>query len=307
MRDTRSLLLVLLSIGLVGTWVYHLYDKSIYSQRHTEVFVKDSAAIADGVRDSLLKNYTQTINNLGSQLDSTINSSDSAKDQLHAKLNEIYRLRNQIKMILENRNASKEDLATARKKIIELQGKVTSLSNENISIDQDRKVLSTTLDKVNNDVKTLEQNLKHLDDENKTLNEKVKTASTFIVSELKFSAVSTGGLRDQETKLARKTDKFVISFNVQNNISDYKKADLYVVVTQPNGDVLRNTVWDSGNFITRDGIRKEFTIKLIFDYTAAEQKAILFSLETEISQKGIYTMQVWHNGIMVGQSEKTLR
>ena len=307
MKDTKSLLLILLSIGLIGTWVYHLYDKSIYSQRHTEVFVKDSAAIADGVRDSLLKNYSETINDLGSRLDSTISRSDSTKNQLNAKLNEIYDLRNQISSILKNRYSNRGDLKVARKKISELQEKVSDLNNQNISIDEERKQLNATLDKVNGDVKTLEQNIKLLGDQNKDLTEKVKVASTFMTSELKFAAISTGGIKEQETKLVRKTDKFVISFNVQNNISDYKDATVYVVITQPNGDVLHNTVWDSGTFETHNGTKKDFTVKLKFDYVAGEQKQLLFSLEADINQKGKYTMQVWHNGFMIGQSEKTLK
>ena len=61
MRDIKSLLLVLLSAGLILTWVYHLYDKTMYSQRRTEVYIKDSIAVAEGIQDSLYKLYNSTI------------------------------------------------------------------------------------------------------------------------------------------------------------------------------------------------------------------------------------------------------
>ncbi|MBK6383861.1 MAG: hypothetical protein IPF69_10420 [Chitinophagaceae bacterium] len=71
MKDTKSILLGMLSVGLVGTWVYHLYDKTQYSQRRTEVYIKDSIAVAQAVQDSLQRIYSHTINNLGAELDST--------------------------------------------------------------------------------------------------------------------------------------------------------------------------------------------------------------------------------------------
>ena len=92
MRDTRSLLMVLLSVGLVSTWVYHLYDKSQYSRQKMEAPGKDSAAVAESVRDSLQKIYSATINTLDTKLDSTKTGADSLKNQLDVKLGEINRL-----------------------------------------------------------------------------------------------------------------------------------------------------------------------------------------------------------------------
>jgi len=64
MRDIKTLLLALLSTGLVATWVYHLYDKTIYTSQKREVYIKDSIAVAEAVRDSLQKIYSSTKNEL---------------------------------------------------------------------------------------------------------------------------------------------------------------------------------------------------------------------------------------------------
>jgi hypothetical protein len=111
----------MLSVGLVGTWVYHLYDKTQYSQRRTEIYIKDSMAVAEGIRDSLQKIYTSTINDLDTRLDSTRTTADSIKVQLDVKLGEIYKLKGEIDNILKNRGATKADLQLARQKIAELQ------------------------------------------------------------------------------------------------------------------------------------------------------------------------------------------
>lgn len=55
MKDIKGFLLVMLSVGLVGTWVYHLYDKTQYTTNRKEIFIKDSIAVAEAVQDSLQK------------------------------------------------------------------------------------------------------------------------------------------------------------------------------------------------------------------------------------------------------------
>jgi hypothetical protein len=50
--------------------------------------------------------------------------------------------------------------------------------------------------------------------------------------------------------------------------------------------------------------RKNYTRKIKFDYEKGEQKHLLFSIDTERCQKGVYTFQVWHNGIMIGRQQK---
>ena len=121
----------MLSVGLVGTWVYHLYDKTQYSQRRTEVYIKDSIAVAQAVQDSLQRIYSHTINNLDAELDSTKSTAGQLQGQLSTKLVEINKLRTEIASILKRNNFKKEDLDLARKKTVELQQLVAELQNKN--------------------------------------------------------------------------------------------------------------------------------------------------------------------------------
>lgn len=177
----------MLSVGLVGTWVYHLYDKTQYVSRRTEVFIKDSTAVAQAVQDSLQRIYTHTINNLDAELDSTKSTAGLLKGELNTKLSEIYRLRTEIAAILKRNNFKKEDLDLARKKTIELQQLVAELQSKNTTIEEEKKQITDVLDKVNVQVKSLEGNVQKLDQENKVLTEKINQASAFVASELKLS------------------------------------------------------------------------------------------------------------------------
>ncbi len=297
----------MLSLGLVGTWVYHLYDKTQYSQRRTEVYIKDSIAVAQGVQDSLQKLYAHTINNLEAGLDSTKSTAGLLQGELSTKLAEINRLRTEIAAILKRNNFKKEDLDLARKKTAELQQLVAELQNKNTSIEEEKKQITAVLDKVNVQVKDLEGNVQKLGQENKVLTEKVNLASAFIASGLKLSAVMVKNNKEQETNQVKKTSKLVLSFTVQNNVTDYENADIFVVITRPDGFILKNEdVWEATTINLQNGNRINFTRRVRFEYHKGDAKQLLFTLNAEEYLKGTYTLQVYHNGYMIGQTMKTL-
>lgn len=305
-KDIKSLLLVLLSIGLVSTWIYHIYDKTIYSQRRTEVYIKDSAAVADAIKDSLTKIYSTTISDLDYQLNSSQVNADSLKIRLDDKVKEINQLKMEIAGILNKQGFSKSDLRLARQKINELQQRVDELNGENLSMENEKKQLSTVLEQLILNADTLQRNIRRLSDENQSLTEKVSLASIFIASEVKIDAIDVRGASEGFTSKAKKTDKFVASFVVQNRIAQFINAELTTVLIQPDGQTLQSTVWDSGSFDTKNEGKKNYTRKIRFDYTKGEEKHLLFSIDTEKCQKGIYTFQLWHNGILIGRATKTL-
>ena len=306
MKDIRSSLLVMLSVGLIGTWIYHLYDKTQYSQQRHEIYIKDSAAVADGIRDSLQKIYSATITGLDTQLSATKTNADSLKTKLEGKLTEIYKLRNDITSILKNRNATKADLETARQMINELQQKVNDLKDQNSSMEEEKIRLTGILDQLNEDMKGMEQNIKRLGDENRVLTEKINLASVFVASDLRFYAVTLKNQKEIETNQAKKATKFILSFTVQNHFTENNAADMFIVVAQPDGQTLKFSVWESGVFDTRNEGKKDYTLKIHFGYEKGESKNLLYSLNADTYEKGTYTMQVYHNGIRIGQTTTLL-
>ncbi len=306
MRDTKSLLLVLLSFGLVGTWIYHLYDKTKYSKQRTEIFIKDSIAVAEGVQDSLHKLYSSTINNLDAELDSTKSNAGQLKGELGNKLSEINRLKAEIAAILKKNNVKKEDLELARKKTTELQLLVQELTSKNNTVEEEKQQISTALDNVNIQMKNMEGNVQQLTNENKVLAEKVTIASTFNASEISLTPVAVKNDKEKETSVADKVSKLVVSFAVQNNISEEPVSEVYIIITQPDGKVLKTDVWDAFSIDTRKEGKKSYTRKVRFEYEKGESKKLLFSLNADDYMKGNYKLQVYHNGYMIGQTNKVL-
>lgn len=313
MRDAKSLLLllvslllVLVSFVLIWTWGYRFYNKSDEYKVNAKIVLTDSNSLANRIRDSLQKIYDETLYKLDSQLDSTLINSDSLKAQLEVKLSEFFRLSNEIKAILKDRS-SNTNLNVAKQKLGELQNKAEDLKEKNQVVENENQKLGTILEQLNKSGKGTEKNVKPTNTETGLSTEKNNNPiyAVFTASDLKLAAIMTGNDPDAETTVAEKTAKLVGSFTVVNNISQLSNVDMMVIVLQPNGTVLKNSEWDSGSFNTSDG-KKIYSYKLSFNYSKGEQKRLIFTLKPERFQKGTYSMQVYHNGIMIGKILKTL-
>ena len=313
MKDAKSLLLLLLSIGMVSTWIYHLYDKNQAQNKAANVLVKDTSAIdtsgiANAIKDSLQKFYASTVTGIDDKVDSARTDVDSLKGQLGSRLTEIANLRTEIGGILSNRKATKAELAEARDKIKDLRQKIDEMTAQNTSMESDRKKLNDEMDQLNVQMKNMEENVNKLNTQNRELNDIVNSASTLTASEINFSIIDVNAStnKEMETSKAKKANKIVISFLAQNAIAQYKSTEIYVVVTDPEGNILINSVWSSGNFDTKKEGTKTFTRKLNFEYERNEQKRLVFSLDYTNFTKGTYNMQIYHNGVLIGTSSKTL-
>ena len=303
MKDNKSILLAFLAAGLVITWIYHIYDKSQYSNHTREVFVKDSIAVAEAVSDSLRIYYTRALDQLGVEKLQIDSSNSSLKGELGQRVTEINKLRDEIGIILKRKNLSQADLNEAKTKINDLQSRIENMRRENTSLAEERTKLNGVLAQLNGEMNSLQQNMEKVSAENKDLTQKINDASVFIASEIKFAAVNVkADEKESETTQQKKANKFVTSFTVQNNILDLESAEVIVVITDPSGKSLNTEVWDAGSFETKTDGRKIYTLRVKFEYNKGEAKRLIFSLEPNSFEKGTYKLSLYHNGIRIGES-----
>jgi len=303
MRDNKTILLAFLAAGLVITWIYHIYDKSQYSNHTREVFVKDSMAVAEAVSDSLRIYYTRALDQLGVEKLQIDSSNSSLKGELGQRVTEINKLRDEISIILKRKNLSQADLTEAKTKINDLQSRIENMRKENTSLVEERTKLNGVLAQLNGEMNSLQQNMEKVSAENKDLTQKINDASVFIASEIKFAAVNVkADEKESETTQQKKANKFVTSFTVQNNILDLESAEVIVVITDPSGKSLNTEVWDAGSFETKTDGRKIYTLRVKFEYNKGEAKRLIFSLEPNSFEKGTYKLSLYHNGIRIGES-----
>ncbi|MBI2730970.1 MAG: hypothetical protein HYX40_09505 [Sphingobacteriales bacterium] len=315
-KDSRSLLMLLFPIGLLFLSLVILFGlgfRFYFKGNNNEVIpitAKDAVAVTTTVRDSLQKIYKATITELDSRLDSIWNNTDTIAGNLQVRLNEFYKLRKEITTLLKT-GTTNADFSLASNKIGELQKKVEELSKRNQDVEDENKRLKDLLTQLNTKTKKNEPVTVVTTEENKPIPEKntntaINAANlNFTASDIKLAAVKIADEKEEETTDAEEAEKFVATFVVKNNYNEYNNTEVDLVVTQPDGQVLQPSAWESGTFTTREG-KKIYSRKMRFDYLKGENKRLRLSLSAEKLQPGNYILQLYHNGTLIGRAAKQL-
>lgn len=311
MKDKKlSLLLVVLSIALlisltlIGIIAYnYFYANRNKANAKPNLLLKDAKAVADSKRDSLHKIYTKTISNVETPFDSSWKNPDTVNKNLTVKLEEYYKLKDEIAAILKN-NYSAKDLDSARLKIEELQKKIEELRNKTWQVEMENQRLNAVVKKLSNNLKVQYQGVKNKSSQTKILFEKVEPAPNFNASNLRLSALGINADNEYETTEASQTEKIAGWFTIRNNSTQNGSADILVVVLQPDGRVLQSA-WGGGTFDSPSG-KKIYSCKIPFNYKRGETKPLKFSINADDFTKGNYTVQLYQNGIIIGRNSKTL-
>jgi hypothetical protein len=139
--------------------------------------------------------------------------------------------------------------------------------------------------------------------EKNNVNTTTANTPTATAGDLHLFTVAENNNKEFETSYAEDAEKMIGTFSL-NNLSDNTNTEVMVVVLQPDGKVVKNSVWESGTFETKQG-KKVYSRKISFD-GAQKDKQINFSLTPDNFVKGEYTLQVWYNGRMIAKTFKTL-
>jgi uncharacterized small protein (DUF1192 family) len=301
-NNTRNILIGLLAAGLLGTWGYVLYDKN----KTQEVIQVKSAEVttAATARDSVQTIYNDAL----SRLDSLVGSNNSLTGQLTDRQTEIVRLKNEINKIVNNRNASSADLKRARTLIATLNGKISGLEAEVARLMGENQQLATTNTVLSNEKVRLTTDLQTTTQQKEELSQKVDVGSTFAVSNFTIRGIDEKkNGKEKETDRAKKVNKLIVTFDIENRITQSGPSDLYVIVSGPDGQVINNASMGSGTVSTRNDGDRTFTSKVSTEYEQGTHKTISVPLRQDKFQTGDYKIEVYHNGFKIAEGVRNLR
>ncbi len=258
----------------------------------------------EALRDSLQNLYAATVQNLDENFKTSRSSADTLTKDLDMKLAEFDKLKSDINNILKDKSPN-VNLGEAMLKIEELQAKVSALRNRNTDVEAENKKLQALLQLLIAKEKANAGQTVFADDKLKAnfKNTDAGKPANVTAAEIRFFAVATNNNKETETSDADEAEKIIGSFSIKNN-KPKNNTELMVVVLQPDGKVVRNSVWESGVFETKDG-KKIYSRKIIFDPETNESQ-FNFSLNPERFLKGEYSMQIWCNGSLIGRMSKIL-
>ena len=308
MKDGRSVLLLLLSIGLLSTWFYHLYEKNQYSNKIRKEFVTDTAKIVEAMKDSLQKMYASGVNEMGDTIDPYSRMPDSIANEPDTSLTEIMQLRNDISRILSDENIDKKQLRLAEIKMRGLHGRIDRILIASGTSGDNRKRLTNELDELTRDLKKVQRNRPFPDAQQRIAGTTFDSGSPLYTSNLRLAFAGDDDSAGSETEdsAANDTHKMIVSFTAEYSDPLTPHTDVFVVITDPEGATLTDEKWDSGIFNTAKEKDKPFTRKIKVDYNNGERKRLILSFSYDRFIKGTYTVRLYHHGMMIGKISKTL-
>jgi cell division protein FtsB len=204
----------------------------------------------------------------------------------------------EIRKILNDKKATATELAKAKTMIAELNGQITSLQADVARLTGENEVLTTANNSLKQEKADLETNLTTRTSEKEALE---KSASNIRVTPLNDKK----GGKEKETTKAKKVDKLVVSFDVENRIAKSGPADMYLIVTAPDGKVISQGAATTLN--TREDGDKPFTAKVPVEYEQGKRKNIQFPIQQEGFMTGDYKIEIYHNGFKIGEGVRSLK
>jgi len=301
-NNNKNILIGVLAAGLLGTWGYFLYDKNTSNEKIQVSQNQTTTSMSQ--RDSVQLLYNDAL----TRLDSITGNNNSLQGQLGERQSEITKLKNEINSILRNKNATQAELKRAKSLINELNGKIENLEAEVARLTGENQQLAASNTQLTEEKGVLEQNLQTTTTEKTELAGTVDVGSTFSASNIQITPLkekSSG--KEKVTTNAKRVDKLVISFDVENRIAKSGPADMYVIVTAPDGNVISDASMGSGTLTTRADGEKPFTSKVSLEYEQGTRKTVQIPLRQDKFQTGNYKIEVYHNGFKIAEGTRSLK
>lgn len=291
--------------------LYHFYYKipvpapATVTTPASKPAAKDSLKVVPSLADTFFRaSISDTSRPLG-YMDAARQDVDLLKDNLESKLEDFYRLRNEIKGLLDHRDTLALTAAN-NQKIKELQEKIAALRFVNMDVEKENKRLNALLNQLKSERQTVKPTPPIVSRVQSAVPEKNnETGNLFLLYDLRFSAIDARGGQETETNKADQAEKLSGSFRVKTQVIDNGEAELVVMVIKPDGSILQQSAWEAGVFDTPDG-KKVYSKKLRFEYNRGEPKQLRFLLEAEKLERGNYTLKIYHRGRLIGKINKIL-
>jgi hypothetical protein len=301
---TKNIVIAVLAAALIGTGTYAIVDSNkssgVIQQQQTQI-----ATVSDEKSD-VQKSFDASLVRLDSM--KTVNTNIQGKLDVSNK--EIDKDKAEIRTILNKKNATAAELHKAKDLIASLNGKITDEEAQIAQLTKDKEQLTADKQQLTQDKEQLTQDLTTTTAQNQVLSNKVDVASTLNASNIVITPVKVkGNGKEKETTTAKRVDKLMISFNVDNRIATPGPTDVYVQITGPDGKVITTNA-ASGTFTTRENGDQSFTAKVPVTMDSSYgKKNVEFAITPSSSHftEGSYKIQIYQNGFVIGEATQELK
>jgi hypothetical protein len=301
-KSNKNLLIGILAAGLLGTWGYLLYDKNKSGETLQVAQTQSENYMTQ--RDSLKLLYDDA----EMRLDSITGANNNLQGEKSTLQKQIDANKSEIRRILNDKNATAADLKRAKSMIADLNNQIASLEAEVSRLTGENQELTANNTQLTSEKQVLEQNLQTSSAEKEALATTVDVGSTFSASNIQITPVNEKKSgKEKTTSSAKRVDKLVVSFDVENRIARSGPADMYIMVTAPDGKVVTDASLGSASLTTRTDGDKQYTTKVPVEYEQGTRKQVSFPIRQTDFQRGDYKIEIYHNGFKIGEGIRTLK
>jgi len=289
-----------LAAAVIGLGAYTVYDKN----KNTEVIHQQETQIAkvSDEKSDIQVSFDASL----ARLDSMTTANTGLSSQLADKNKEIEKTKAEIRSILNKKNATAGELARAKKLIAGLNDKITTLEADVARLTQDNQTLTNDKVVLTQEKEKLTTDLTATTEAKVNLEKKVDVASTLNASNIVITPVNVKkNGKEKVSSTAKRVDKLLVSFDVNNRIAQPGATDVYVVVIGPDGNPVSA---GTETFTTREEGDKSYTAKLPVEIETAKSKNVEFAFAPGSNfQQGSYKIMIYQNGFLIGQGVRELK
>jgi len=302
-KDYRGLIIGLLAIGLLGTWGYLLYNNN---NQERLITTKDSqiAKVTDE-KSELQRSFDASL----ARLDSVTGSNNQLQSKLTEANTDISKKKAEIRTILNKKNATAAELSRAKELINQLNDKIAGMEKQIEELTASNQQLTTEKTQLTADKEKLTTDLATTSTQKVEAEKKVDIGSTLNAYNITVTPIhERKNGKEKVTTTAKRVDKLVIAFDVDNRIAQSGTTDIYVCITGPDGKPVTVEALGSGTFTTREEGDKLFTAKIPVEYEAGKRKPVQFAWKQNSDfQRGNYKIEIYHNGYKIGEGVRELK
>lgn len=289
-----------LAAGLIAVSGYLIYAKNNTSQ----VIHEQETQIAQVSTEK--SNVQASFDASLARLDSMETVTTGLQSQLTERNDEIAKVKSEIRSILNKKNATASELGRAKTLIASLNDKISTLETDIAQLKQDNQLLANDNVVLRQEKEVLNKNLVATTEVKQNLEKKVDIASTLNASNIVITPINVKNSgKEKLSTVAKRVDKIVVNFDVDNRIIQSGTTDVYVLVLGPDGKVINS---GPETFTTRDDATLNYTAKVSVDLETAKKKNVEFSfVGSNNFTQGNYTVQIYQNGFLIGQGTRELK
>ncbi len=228
----------------------------------------------------------------------------NAKDTIKLLQRKIYNILNKDRLTPDERANVKNLIAKLNSTITDLNSEIEKLKQEIQDLTNQNQELTSEMNNIVNEKQRIADSLvlisKELDDFKKSGS--VLHASNFVLKA--FTKGKKG--KTSETQKVKEANSLNIDFNIDANpLAEAGNREIYINILTPDGNTLTEN--DIATFTNKNGEEISYSQKLDIDYLKDQANPVNVNIPLIKGKKGTYTVQVYFDGDMIGNSQIELK